>query len=125
MDRLTCVTSRRIIATRAHLVLSNLILDTHTHTQNCCTSEKKQHLRVIDGRDTQDMRESRVRYLDDLHGVNSGVGSAAASMDEAAHGGRQLRTPVLLGRVSYHIIMPNKRKSSINQRGHDHQHVHR
>ena len=52
IDRLTCVTSRRIFATRSHLGLSNLILDKLLYT-----SENKQHLRVIDDRDTQDMRE--------------------------------------------------------------------
>jgi hypothetical protein len=52
--------------------------------QTGCTSEKKQHLWVIDGLDTQDMRESRERYLDDLHGVGSRVGAAAACMEGAA-----------------------------------------
>ena len=84
------MTSRRIFATRSHLGLSNLILDKLLYT-----SENKQHLRVIDGWDTQDMRESKERYLDDLHGVGSGVGAAAASMEEAAHGGLRLRTPTL------------------------------
>ena len=88
------MTSRRIFATRSHLGLSNLILDKLLYT-----SENKQHLRVIDDRDTQDMRErereSKERYLDDLHGVGSGVGAAAASMEEAAHSGLCLRTPTL------------------------------
>ena len=86
------MTSRRIFATRSHLGLSNLILDKLLYT-----SENKQHLRVIDDRDTQDMREreSKERYLGDLHGVGTGVGAAAASMEEAAHSGLRLRTPTL------------------------------
>lgn len=84
------MTSRRIFATRSHLGLSNLILEKLLHT-----SENKQHLWVIDGQDTRDMRESKERYLDDLHGVGSGVGAAAASMEEAAHSGLRLRTPTL------------------------------
>ena len=90
------MTSRRIFATRSDLGLSNLILDKLLYT-----SENKQHLRVIDDRDTQDMRErerereSKERYLDDLHGVGSGVGAVAASMEEAAHSSLRLRTPTL------------------------------
>ena len=55
------MTSRRIFATRSHIGLSNLILD-----KLLDTSENKQHLRVIDDRDTQDMRERERAKRDTL-----------------------------------------------------------
>ena len=70
------------IATRAHVVLSNLILGTHTQIV-ALVNTSSIYGYVIDGRDTHDIRDT----------IRSSM--AWTPMEEAAHNSLRLRTPTL------------------------------